>query len=77
MGLAKPLKTRELMATGPCLANQERAGRDCGRVLNRTDPSLQSEPGPLAGYCDLLLTLALCGRTPFVQIRWFCLLSHQ
>ena len=42
---------------GPGLARQESAGRDFGRVWNRTDPFLRSKPGPLAGYLDPLVTL--------------------
>jgi len=57
-GLAKPGETRGLTGTGPGLARQESAGGVFGRFWNRTDPFLQSKPGPLAGYPDPLLTLA-------------------
>jgi len=59
MGLAKPGETRGLIGTGPGLACQESAGQAFGRVWNRTDLFLRSKPGPLAGYLDPLLTLAM------------------
>jgi len=62
-GLAKPGETRGLTGTGPGLARQESAGRVFGRFWNRTDPFLRSKPGPLAGYPDPLLTLAICNAT--------------
>jgi hypothetical protein len=72
-GLAKPGETRGLTGTGPGLARQESAGRVFGRFWNRTDPFLQSKPGPLAGYPDPLLTLRMsdcssCSRTPCLAI---------
>jgi len=42
---------------GPGLARQDAAGRVFGRFWNRTEPFFRSEPGPLAGYPDPLLTL--------------------
>jgi len=56
-GLAKPGKTRGLTGTGPGLAHQDTAGRVFGRFWNRTESFFCSEPGPLAGYPDPLLTL--------------------
>jgi hypothetical protein len=47
------------MGTGPGLACQVSADRVFGRFWNRTDLFLRSQPGPLAGYPDPLLTLAL------------------
>ena len=58
-GPGKHGETRRLMGTGPNLARQESAGQVFGRVRNRTDPFLRSEPGPLAGYPDPLPTLVL------------------
>jgi len=46
-----------LTGTGPGLAHQDAAGRVFGRFWNRTEPFFRSEPGPLAGYPDPLLTL--------------------
>jgi len=40
-------------------APEEAPGRVFGRVWNRTKPFYQSKPGPLAGYPDPLLTLAM------------------
>ena len=57
MGLAKPSKTCGMTGTGPGLACQVAAGRVFGWVKNRTDLFLQSEPRPLAGYLDPLLTV--------------------
>jgi len=69
MGLAKPGKTRGLTGTGPDLAPPESAGRVFGRVWNRTDPFLQSKPGPLPGYPDPLLTLVeALQRNVFVRL---------
>jgi len=59
-GLAKPSKTRGLTGTGPGLASQDAGGRVFGRFWNRTEPFFRSEPGPLAGYPDPLLTLHPC-----------------
>ena len=56
-GLDQPGETRGLTGTGPGLAREESAGRVFARVWNRTDPSLRSNPGQLAGYPDSLLTL--------------------
>jgi len=58
-GLAKPGKTRRLTGMGLGFTRQDAAGRIFGRIWNRTDPFLQSKPGPLAGYPDPLLTLNL------------------
>jgi hypothetical protein len=55
--LTKPGTTCRLTGTGPGLACQDPAGQVLGRFWNRTKPFFQSEPGPLAGYPDLLLTL--------------------
>jgi len=66
-GLAKHGKTRWLTGTGPGLARQESAGRVSGRFWNRTDPYLQSKPGPLAGYPDPLLTLIV---TIVLCVHW-------
>jgi len=48
MGLGKHCNAHRLTGTGPGLARQEAAGSDFGRVYNRTDLSLRSDPGPLA-----------------------------
>jgi len=47
--------------TGLELAHLEPPGGVFGWDWNPTDPCLQSEPGPLAGYPDLLLT-GICTR---------------
>jgi len=57
MGLAKPGKTRGLTGTGPGMACQDAVGRVVGSVSNQTELLYQSEPGLLAGYPDLLLTV--------------------
>ena len=57
MGLAKPGETCRLTGTGPGLAREDADGRVFERFWNRTEPFLQSEPGLLEGYPDLLLTL--------------------
>jgi len=44
------------------------SGSGFGRVWNRTDPFLQSKPGPLAGYPDPLLTLAAPAPTTFGEV---------
>jgi len=56
-GLAKPGKIRGLTGKGPGLARQVAAGRVFGQFWNRTEQVFWSEPGPLAGYPDPLLTL--------------------
>ena len=77
-GLAKPGETRGLMGTGSGLARQESAGRVFGRVWNRTDSSLQSTPGPLAGYPYPLLTLdgSDCDKCGSTSERWRELWVH-
>jgi len=60
-GLGELGKSRRLTGTGSGLACQEAAGQVFGRVWNQTDPFLWSKPGPLAGYSDPLLTLAIRG----------------
>jgi len=60
-GLAKTGKTRGLTCSGAGLARQAAAGRVFGRVWNRTEQFFRSEPGPLAGYPDPLLTLIVGG----------------
>jgi len=47
------------MGTCPGLAYPESAGLDFGQVWTRTDPSLQSKPGPLGGYPDPLLPTSI------------------
>jgi len=64
MGVAKPGKTCGLTGMGPGLARQDSAGQVSGWFWNRTDPVLQAQPGPLAGYPDLLLTLVLSQASP-------------
>lgn len=56
-GLAKPGKPPRLMGIGPDLAPQEAACQVFGSVWNRTDALLRSNPKPLVGYPDPLLTL--------------------
>jgi len=58
-GRAKPGETCRLTGTGPGLARQESACRVFGRVWNQTDRFFWSEPGPLMGYLDPLLTLPM------------------
>jgi len=55
-GLGKPCKTRRLIGMGSGLARQDAACRVFGRFWYRTEPFFRSEPGPLAGYPDPLLT---------------------
>jgi len=55
-GLAKPGETRGLTGTVPGLDRQEAAGRVYGPFWNASAPFFQSNPGPMAGYPDLLLT---------------------
>jgi len=57
MGLAKPGTTHGLTGTGPRMPCHDAAGWGVGRFWIRTEPFLQSEPTPLAGYLDPLLTL--------------------
>jgi hypothetical protein len=57
MGQAEPGKTRGLTGTGPGLARQHAAGWVLVRFSNRTELFFLSEPGPLAGFPDPLLTL--------------------
>jgi hypothetical protein len=57
MGRVTPGKTHGLTRTGPGLACQDTAGRDCGCVLNWTDPFYRSKHGPLASCLDPLLPL--------------------
>jgi len=59
MGLVKPSKSWGFTCKGPGLARREAARQIIGRVQNRTNPFLQSEPGLLARYPDPLLTLLL------------------
>ena len=56
MGVAKHGKTRRLMGTGLGLARPDPAGQVFGRLWNRTEPFLWTEPWPLAGHLDQLLT---------------------
>lgn len=56
-GLGKPGETHRLTGTGPGLARQVRVGPVFGRVWNRTNKYLQSNPGSVASYLDPLLTL--------------------
>jgi len=79
-GLAQPGETRGLTGTGLGSARQESAGLVFGRFWNRTDPFLRSKPGPLAGYPDPLLTLALLyvdrfhiilGQILELSVNWF------
>ena len=59
IGRLKLGKNRGLTVTGPGLHRQEAAGRVLGRLWNGTEPFLQSNPGPLAGYPDPLIPLWL------------------
>jgi hypothetical protein len=56
-GVAKPGITWGSRGTGMGLANEEAAGRACGRVSNRTNLFLGSEPRPLSDYPHPLITL--------------------
>jgi len=47
------------MGKGMGVARQEAPRRVFGRIWNRTKPFHRSKPGPLAGYPDPLLTLAM------------------
>jgi len=67
MGLAKPRKTRRLTGIGRSLIRQEAAGCVFGWVWNLTDLNFQSEPRPLAGYPDPLLTLFISNDPSFRQ----------
>lgn len=57
MGVAKTDKTCGLTGTDSGLTFRESLGRAFGWVRDRTDLFLQSKPGTLAGYPDLLLRL--------------------
>ena len=57
MTLAKPFKTPSLTGTYTNLARQEAADQVFGQVCKQTKPFLKSQPEPLAGYPDPLLTL--------------------
>jgi len=67
-GLPKPGDTWGLKGTWPSLARQESVGRVFGHVWNRTNLFLWSEPAPLAGYPDPLLTLILPGQADKVKV---------
>jgi len=56
-GLAKPCKSHRLTGVGPGLARQDTVGRVFEHFWNSTEPCLRSEPGPLSGHLDRLLTL--------------------
>jgi hypothetical protein len=58
-GLAKPGKTCVFTGTGMDLARQEAMGWVVRQLWNLTERFIQSNPGPLVGYPDPLLTLAL------------------
>ena len=58
-GLPKPGETCGLMDTDPGLAWHDSVCWFFRRVWNLTDTFLRSKPGPLAGYPDSLLTLAV------------------
>jgi len=58
-GRAKSGKTRGLTGQWMGLAHQDTAGQVFGWVWNWTEPLLQPNPGPLAGFPDSLLTLLL------------------
>ena len=60
-GLAKPGENSWFAGTGPGSARPQSAGSVMSRVWNRTDPFLRSQPGPLVGYPDPLLTLSTVG----------------
>jgi len=59
MGLVKTIKTQLLKGMSPVLARLEAVGKVIEQLWNHTKSSLQSEPGPLAGYPELLGTLCL------------------
>jgi len=63
-GLAKPSETGWLKGTGWGLACLECAGQVFDRFWNRTNLSLRSKPGPVAGYPDPLPTLAAVDKHP-------------
>jgi hypothetical protein len=72
-GITRLGETRGLTVKGPGLARQESAGRVFGRFWNRTNSFLRSKPGPLAGYPDPLLTLAVTlGRIKASYIHLLC-----
>ena len=56
MGLVKPGQICRLTAKGTGLARQDTACRVFGPVWNQPEPFFQSNPGPLSGYPDPLLT---------------------
>jgi len=56
-GQVKPGKTRRLVDTCPGLAHLDAVGRVFGQFWNRMKPFFWSEPGPLVGFLDPLLTL--------------------
>jgi len=66
-GLAKPGEMHGLTGTGPGLDHQEAACLVFGWVWKRTELFFRSEPGPLAGYPDPLLSLVKCGSR---RIEW-------
>jgi len=58
-GRAKPGKTSGLAGKGPGVPRQGAACHDFGRVKEQSDQVLWSEPGPLAGHLNQLLTLTI------------------
>jgi len=56
-GLAEPSKPTGMRSTGPSEARQHADGWIVGRFWNETQPFFRSEPIPLAGYPDQVLTL--------------------
>jgi len=65
MGLGKLGKTRGSIDQGTDWAHQVARDRVFGRVKDRNKTSLQSKPGPLAGFLDPLLTLH-----SMMMIKW-------
>jgi len=57
-GLGRPCKIRELTGMGPGLAHQGAVGRASSWFLNVTELWFITEPELLAGYPDLLLSVA-------------------